>query len=143
MSLNYKNNSIKSNLKDIEEDLTSNVINEESNKQITQKYQVSLEDHNNSPSINAPLFSPSIEDLNSYVPQMTFNLSQAQFLNVFKNQNSTRQLQKQLVGISKQTIDKIINELSGLFSQVIRDKNGNYFFSSLIKICSQEQRIKR
>ena len=102
-----------------------------------------MEDNNNSPSINVPLFSPSIEDLNSYVPQMTFNLSQAQFLNIFKNLNSARQLQKQLVGISKKTIDEIINKLSGLFSQVIKDKNGNYFFSSLIKICSQEQRIKR
>ena len=51
-------------------------------------------------------------------------------------------MQKQLVGISKENIDKIINELSGIFSNVIKDKNGNYFCSSLINICSQEQRIK-
>ena len=140
MSLTYNFKSI--NLKDAEKNVKSTIIKEESSKQVTQKCKVHLEDNNNSPSINAPLSSPSIEDLNSYVTQMNFNLSQVQYLNVFKNQNSTRQLQKQLLGISKKTIDKIINELSGVFSKVIKDKNGNYFCSNLIKICSQEQRIK-
>ena len=139
MSLSDNNNIIKSHLKDEEKDSINNIIKKESSKQMTQKYhQISFEKNNNSSFLNIPLFSPSTEELNSYIPQM----SQKQVLNVFKSQNSTKQLQKQLVGISKENIDKIINELSGVFSKVIKDKNGNYFCSSLINICSQEQRIK-
>ena len=60
----------------------------------------------------------------------------------FTNQKSTKQLQKSLVGISKDIIDNIIYELSGCFRMVIKDKNGNYFCSDLIKICDKNQRIK-
>ena len=138
MSLSDNINIIKSHLKDEEKDSINNIIKKESSKQMTQKYhQISFENNNNSSFLNTPLFSPSAEELNSYIPQM----SQKQVLNVFKSQNSTKQLQKQLVGISKENIDKIINELSGVFSKVIKDKNGNYFCSSLINRCSQEQRI--
>jgi pumilio RNA-binding family len=43
---------------------------------------------------------------------------------------------------SKEDIDNIINELSGNYRDLIKDKNGNYFCSDLFKICNQEQRIK-
>lgn len=60
----------------------------------------------------------------------------------FTNQKSTKQLQKSLVGISKDIIDFIIYELTGCFRMIIRDKNGNYFCSDLLKICDKNQRIK-
>ena len=43
---------------------------------------------------------------------------------------------------SKEEIDNIINELSGNYRDLIKDKNGNYFCSDLFKICNQKQRIK-
>ena len=58
----------------------------------------------------------------------------------FKNLNSSMQLQKNLKGLSKEAINYLLNELKGEFREIIKDKNGNYFFSSLIKICSKEQR---
>ena len=36
----------------------------------------------------------------------------------------------------------IINELGGNFRDIIKNKNGNYFCSNLIKICDKENRIK-
>ena len=60
----------------------------------------------------------------------------------FRNQSLTKLLQKNLIGISKEIIDYIINELSGFFRKCIKDKNGNYFCSSLIRICNKEQRLK-
>ena len=57
-----------------------------------------------------------------------------------KNPNSSIQLQNNLIGISKETINYLLNELKGEFREIIKDKNGNYFFSSLIKKCNKEQR---
>lgn len=60
----------------------------------------------------------------------------------FKSQSLTKQLQKNLMGQSKEIIDYIINELTGFFRKCIKDKNGNYFGTSLIRICNKEQRLK-
>ena len=49
-------------------------------------------------------------------------------------------MQKSSVGISKDIIDFIIYELTGCFRMIIRDKNGNYFCSDLLK--NKNQRIK-
>lgn len=68
--------------------------------------------------------------------------SRENILLAFKNQEETRKLQKSLVGISKDIIDQIINELRGCFSLAIKNINGNYFCSDLIRICSLNQRIK-
>ena len=68
--------------------------------------------------------------------------SKNNILTSFKSQSSTKLLQKNLVGISKESINNIINELSGEFRNIIKNKNGNYFFSSLIKISNKDQRIK-
>jgi hypothetical protein len=57
-----------------------------------------------------------------------------------KNPNSSIQLQNNLIGISEETINYLLNELKGEFREIIKDKNGNYFFSSLIKKCNKEQR---
>ena len=51
-------------------------------------------------------------------------------------------LQKQLRIISKETIDYIIGQLQGIFREIMKDKNGNYFCKDLFKECDQEQRIK-
>ena len=51
-------------------------------------------------------------------------------------------LQKQLRTISAEEIDYIIDQLKGTFREIMKDKNGNYFFTDLFKECNQEQRIK-
>ena len=66
--------------------------------------------------------------------------SKKNILSSFKNQISSLQLQKYLKEISKETINYLLNELKGEFREIIKDKNGNYFFSCLIKVCNKEQR---
>ena len=39
-------------------------------------------------------------------------------------------------------IDNILEELSGTFRIIIKNKNGNYFCSDLLKVCNKEQKIK-
>ena len=56
--------------------------------------------------------------------------------------NQTIYLQKRLKGIGKNNIDYIIVQLHGIFREIMKDKNGNYFCSDLFKECDQEQRIK-
>jgi hypothetical protein len=51
-------------------------------------------------------------------------------------------LQKSLVGISKNIIDKIIYDLFAYFRMDNKNKNGNYFCSDLIKINDKNKRIK-
>ena len=41
-----------------------------------------------------------------------------------------------------ETIEFTVNELKDLFSDIIKDKNGNYFCSDLIKAYEEKQRIK-
>jgi phosphoribosylformylglycinamidine (FGAM) synthase-like amidotransferase family enzyme len=42
---------------------------------------------------------------------------------------------------SKETIDNIIKEMTGIYSKIIKNKNGNYFCSDLFKVCDKNQRI--
>ena len=51
-------------------------------------------------------------------------------------------LQKSLSESPKETIDKILNELSGDFRMIVKNKNGNYFCTDLLKVCDKNQRIK-
>ena len=60
---------------------------------------------------------------------------------IFKNQRMTKEYQKKLEGASMETIDNIVNELSGSYRLAIKNKNGNYFCSDLIKRCNKEQRL--
>ena len=62
-------------------------------------------------------------------------------LNAFNNQHDTILLQKMLMEASKDTLDLIIKEMSGTFSFIIKNKNGNYFCSDLFKSCDEKQRI--
>ena len=67
--------------------------------------------------------------------------SKEYILNALKDQNATIFLQKQLRTISQKDIDGIIKELKGIFRDIMKDKNGNYFCQDLFKECNQEQRI--
>jgi hypothetical protein len=96
----------------------------------------------NSNTILFPLFSPNLYNKLDFKKDQLKFFSKQNILFSFTNQKSTKQLQKSLVGISKDIIDFIIYELTGCFRMIIRDKNGNYFCSDLLKICYKNQRIK-
>ena len=88
-------------------------------------------------------FSPFSEDNKFSLPNKfsIINYNKSSILSAFNNQRSTIILQKSLMEISKETIDNIIKEMSGTYSEIIRNKNGNYFCSDLFKVCDQNQRI--
>ena len=117
-------------------------------------YQSSLEKNLSlSESIEFPvnsstLFSSNLEEENSKLslPKINTNshlqLTQKTILNSFTTQRTTLILQKVLFEATKEEIDDVVNELSGKYRQIIKDKNGNYFCSDLFKVCNQSQRIK-
>lgn len=92
------------------------------------------------------IFSPNLEKCNfEETPQREQQFSpfsKENILMAFNNQKSTKILQKNLQGISKETIDCIINSLSGMFRAIIKNRNGNYFCSDLLKVCNKSQRIE-
>ena len=63
-------------------------------------------------------------------------------LSAFGSQKTTIILQKSLPDMTKEDLDGIIKEMKGFYSSIIRNKNGNYFISDLLKVCSKEQRIE-
>ena len=67
--------------------------------------------------------------------------SKSTILSAFHNQRNTIILQKSLSDINKDTKNTIIKELSGTFSKIIKNKNGNYFCNDLFKVCEKNQRI--
>ena len=117
-------------------------------------YQRSLEQNLSlSESIDFPvnsstLFSSNLEEENSKIspPKINTNshlqLTQKTILNKFATKRTTLILQKALFEATKEEIENIVNELSGKYRQIIKDKNGNYFCSDLVKVCNQNQRIK-
>jgi hypothetical protein len=72
----------------------------------------------------------------------TFSFTKSSILAAFSNQRNTLILQKSLNNISKEEINNIIKEMEGTFSKIIKNKNGNYFCSDLLKVCDKNQRIK-
>ena len=62
-------------------------------------------------------------------------------INSFKDQDQTIFLQRAIMGANKETIDFIVNELKGTYRYIIKDKNGNYFCSDLIKVCDKKNRL--
>ena len=93
------------------------------------------------------IFTPSIEksNFNSEDAKIKtgnpFSFSKKTILSSFTSQKTTIILQKSLNNASKETLDNIIDEMSGCYSSVIRNKNGNYFCSDLFKVCDKNQRI--
>ena len=94
------------------------------------------------------IFTPSIDKSNfnsedSKIKACSpFCFSKKTILSAFTSQKTTIILQKSLNNASKETLDNIIDEMSGCYSSVIRNKNGNYFCSDLFKVCDKSQRIK-
>ena len=85
------------------------------------------------------------QNINNTIPTSTQILhifSRQNILKSLMDQNQTINLQKQLRTISKETIDYIIGQLQGIFREIMKDKNGNYFCSDLFKECDQKQIIK-
>ena len=86
----------------------------------------------------------SLSDSNKYFSQGKYSSSlftKSSILSAFNSQRSTIILQKGLKDASKETINRIIKELSGSFRDIIKNKNGNYFCSDLFKVCDKNQRI--
>ena len=94
------------------------------------------------------IFTPSIEKskFNSEDSKIKtgspFFFSKKTIMSAFTNQKTTIILQKSLNNATKETLDNIIDEMSGCYSSIIRNKNGNYFCSDLFKVCDKSQRIK-
>ena len=134
MSLTSENSYSESQLININNELKKDIKNEGIKEDIKE---------NENPSSNimnlGPLFSFSFS---APITDKKIIFSRNNILQCFKSQTNTKQLQKSLVGISKENINYIINELSGNFRFSIKNKNGNYFCSNLIKICTKEQRLK-
>ena len=98
---------------------------------------------------SADFFSPFRKELSSQpiVIQGTskpiFSLTQKFILSSFSDQKSTKILQNILMKeASKENIDTIVNELIGTYRTIMKNKNGNYFCSSLFEVCNQQQRLK-
>ena len=95
------------------------------------------------------IFSPNLEKCNVDAPQKKPKkeeqlppFSKEKIFSAFKSQKSTKLLQKSLQGISKETVDTIIQNLSGKFRTIIKSRNGNYFCSDLLKVCNKSQIIQ-
>ena len=91
------------------------------------------------------LFSPNItpgniNNINTINNSCIYNITS--ILAAFSSQKSTITLQKKLAEMSKEDLEDIIKEMKGYFSSIIKNKNGNYFVSDLLKVCSKEQRIE-
>lgn len=137
-------------MKDIDKEINPEKLDFEYSKEETtykssQEQKFSSNDSIFSSKLPVPLFSPA---KNIFIPPTlkTKNnfeqFSKKNLIMTFTNQKSTKQLQKNIVGASKELIDYILDQLCGIFRIIIKNKNGNYFCSDLFKICNKEQRIK-
>lgn len=112
-------------------------------------------DQNNYNQINNEIKSAQIQVPNNLgqfnykditnIPINTFNqnaLSKASLFAALRNQQTTIIYQRLIMGSKGETIQYIINQLKGSFRIIIKNKNGNYLCSDLIKVCDQKQRIE-
>ena len=91
--------------------------------------------------ISMPLFFQLL-DIKSLNGKLKALFSKNIIFYSFNNQKMTKYLQKCLINAPKEIITFIIDELEGSFREVIKNKNGNYFCSNLLKICDKNNRIK-
>ena len=140
-------------MKDIDkDDNPENMNSEMSNNETTYKssQEFNFFSNNTNFSVTSPstFFSPSLKACNFPPPQQNVNLEKMNFfpnnniLSIFNDKNLTKELQKNLSTAQNDYIDKIVNELKGFYRLIIKNKNGNYFCSDLIKKCTKDQRIK-
>ena len=86
------------------------------------------------------IFSPSIQ--NNKQNDTLSNLSINFILSAFNNEKSTIILLKNIMEKPKENLNNIINMISGYYSLIIKNNNGNIFCSDLFKVCDKNQRIK-
>jgi hypothetical protein len=133
-------------IKDIDKDLSPRDFDFESKDETD--YKTSSEKKLSLDSIysfhsHSSFYSPFSED-NKFSSQNKFSIlsfTKPSILSAFNNQRSTIILQKALMEASKDKINEIIIEMAGNYSEIIKNKNGNYFCTDLFKVCDQAQRI--
>ena len=108
-----------------------NILEEEAS--ISNQSNILLDNNNSLVVVPIDSFSSNIDKKDIY--------SQENIFIYFQNQSLTKELQKSLFGLSKDNINNIINKLRGKFREIIKNKNGNYFFSDLIRVCNKDQRL--
>jgi hypothetical protein len=79
------------------------------------------------------------KEINNNIP-LVLNLKT--IISAFSSRKMTIILQKNLQEMTRENLDSIIKEMKGYFSAIIKNKNGNYYISDLIKVCNKEQRIE-
>ena len=134
-------------LKDIDKELSPRELDFESKDETT--YKTSVEQKLSLDSIfsltskskSSLLFSFSEDNIFSSANKYLASFNKSTILSAFHSQRNTIILQKSLSEINKDTINFIVQELSGTFSKIIKNKNGNYFCTDLFKLCDKEQRI--
>ena len=86
--------------------------------------------------------NPAMDLFYSMEDPSSIKLTKRAILSSLKNQATTKILQKIVNDSDKVVIESILSELKGEFRDIMKDKNGNYFCSDLIKVCDQSERIK-
>ena len=127
------------------EDLDKDISKDETTYKSSQEQNFSSTDSSFSFPLATNFFMPALNKypLVQQKNQEEFSIfSKTNIFMAFNSQRSTKILQKNLSNASKEAIDRILEELNGTFRSVIKNRNGNYFCSDLLKVCNKEQRIK-
>ena len=133
-------------MKDIDEDLNPKELDFESKDETDFKtlseQKLSLDSIYSFTSISSFLTPFSEDNKISYLNKFSlFSFTKASILSAFTNQRNTLILQKCLSKATKEELNRIIKEMGGTFSEIIKNKNGNYFCTDLFKVCDKNQRI--
>ena len=137
--------------KDIKPNIPEKYISKDETTYQTSKEQIFSSNNTNYSQTSPTFFSSSLKKTTFSNPYNSINsinsnkksfLSKNNFLIIFNNKKKTKEFQNKLAGASTKYIDNIVNELSGSYRLVIKNKNGNYYCSDLIKNCNTEQRIR-
>jgi hypothetical protein len=131
----------------IPEELDNDISKDETTYKSSQEMKFPSSDSAFSYPLDINFFSPVLNKFSLYSDQQlvldeSLFFTKNNILVAFNSQRSTKILQKSLEDAPKEKIDIILEELSGTFRIIIKNKNGNYFFSDLIKVCNKEQKIK-
>ena len=131
----------------IPEELDNDISKDETTYKSSQEMKFPSSDSAFSYPLDINFFSPVLNKFSLYSDQQlvldeSLFFTKNNILVAFNSQRSTKILQKSLEDVPKEKVDNILEELSGTFRTIIKNKNGNYFFSDLIKVCNKEQKIK-
>ena len=132
-------------LKDIDKELSPRELDFDSKDETSYKTSVeqklSLDSIYSFTSKSSLFYSFSEDNKFSSPNKYCYSFNKSTILSAFHNQRNTIILQKSLSEINKDTINTIVQELSGTYSKIIKNKNGNYFCTDLFKLCDKNQRI--